>query len=136
MTPAMLRQLLEASEARKTRDLARLDALNVQVRGCDAEAAEAARVAATDMADAANADLPLAFQGLRMTYADQRIAAAERRRRELEPEVEAARATAAESFGKHQALERMLDEAERERAYLRAARAERDAPPPAAPEPS
>lgn len=130
----MLRQLLQVAEARKSRDLALLDALNARARACEAEAREAARLRTADMADAANADLPLAFQGLRITYADQRIADAERRRKALEPEIEAARAIAAESLGKHAALERILEEAERDRAQLRAARAERDAPPATAPD--
>lgn len=126
----MLRQLLEVAEARKSRDLARLDALNAQARGCEAEAQEAARLGSADMAEAAIAEVPLAFQGLRMAYAEHLISAAEQRLKALQPEIEAARATAAESFGKHAALARMIEDAERERAHLRATRAERDAPPP------
>lgn len=124
----MLRQLLQVAEARKNRDLAHLDALNARARACEAEAREAVRLCAADMADAAHAHLPLAFQGLRMAYADHRVAEAESRRKALAPEIEAARAAASESLGKHAALERLVEEAERGRSQLRAARAERDAP--------
>jgi hypothetical protein len=119
---------MQLAEARKARDLARLDRVLAEDRRLVAEIAELGRTAARDMA--ADAALPLARQGLRLAWADRRIAAARRRRGELAAEIRAARAEAAQSLGKHQALGHLAERAERAALQLRAARAEREAPPP------
>lgn len=131
MTPAMLRQLLRIAEARKVGDLARLDALMVASRACEAEISEAALTAARDTL--AGIETPMAQRALRLAWADQRIAAARRRLAALGLEVAAARAAAIRSLGKHQALEKLVEKAERDAALVRAARNEREAPPPEAP---
>lgn len=129
MTPARLRDLMKVVEARKTRDLAQLEALQARARGLEAEIEEARSLHARDAAEAGLAQVPFAFVGLRLKLADHLVAQAERRRAELQPEIEAARAQAAESLGKHSALEKLLENTEREQAALRLTRAERDAPP-------
>lgn len=134
MTPAMLRQLLQVVEARKTRDLAALEALTAADRACEAEIAELAQTHARDWAEGAAALTPFAQQALRLAWADARMAEARRRRAALAPQIEEARQAAIQSLGKHSALEAMIEETEREAAHLRAARAERDAPPAAAPD--
>jgi hypothetical protein len=126
MTPAALRQLLGLIEARKARDLAQLDRLLGEDRRLAAEIAELASTAARDLADG---ELPPGRQGVRLAWADQRIRAARRRRAELAQAIRAARAAAARSLGKHQALEHLTDRADRAALHLRAARAEREAPP-------
>lgn len=133
MTSAQIRDLIRVVEARKTRDLARLDGLMVQVRACEAEIEAAMRMHAHDAAEEALDDVPFAFHGLRITLADQRIAQAERLRAALEPDIAAARAQAVESVGRHSALERILEDVERDRKRTRIARTERDAPAPLAP---
>jgi hypothetical protein len=127
VTPTALRQLMQLAEARKARDLARLDRLLVEDRRLAAEVAELAGTAARDLAE--DVALPLAQQGLRLAWADQRIRAAERRRAELAAGIGAARAEAAQSLGKHRALEHLVERAERAALQVRAARAEREAPP-------
>ncbi|WP_299131848.1 hypothetical protein [uncultured Amaricoccus sp.] len=128
MTPARLRELLRLAEARKSGNLARLDALLAEVRACEAEIEDAARTVVQDLAAAA--EMPMAQLALRQIWADQRVAQARRRMAALEPRVAEARATALQSLGKHAALEKLIDHADRDAAQVRAARAERDAPPP------
>jgi hypothetical protein len=128
VTPAKLRELVRLAEARRARDLSRLDRLLAEERRLAAEIADLAGIAARDMA--ADAALPLAQQGLRLAWADARIAAARRRRTEVAAAVREARAAAAQSLGKHHALEHLTERAERAASQLRAARAEREAPPP------
>ena len=50
----------------------------------------------------------------------------------LGPRIAEARAAAVQSLGKHAALEKLADRADQDAAQIRAARAERDAPQPAA----
>jgi hypothetical protein len=130
VTPEALRQLMQLAEARKARDLSRLDRLLAEDRRLVAEIAELAGTAARDMA--ADGSLPLPRQGLRLAWAGRRIAAARRQRTELTAAIRAARAEAAQSLGKHQTLEHLAERAERAALQLRAARAEREAPPAAA----
>lgn len=135
MTPAMLRQLLALTEARKACALAQFDALLAEDRRLVAEIAEMGGVALRDMAEAA-ASTPFAQQALRQAWADQRRAQATRRRSALAGELQAARAAAARSLGKHEALARLVEAAERAARLARAARAEREAPPAEPQEPS
>lgn len=126
MTSADLRRLAGLLEARKARDLARLDRLLAEDRRLAAEVAELAR---TGVRDSEAGGLPLAQQGLRQTWADQHIQAARRRRSELVPEIRRARAAAAQSLGKHRALDELTEKAERARIQERIARAEREEVP-------
>lgn len=129
MTPAALRDLQRLMAARKARDLARLDRLLAEDR---ALAEEIGRLAATGSRDLADGPLPLAEQGRRLAWAAACIRAAERRRRQLAPEIRAARAEAVQSLGRHEALGNLAGRADREVRQDRAARAEREAPPPLA----
>ena len=61
----------------------------------------------------------------------RRMRAARRRRGELAARIRAARAEAVQSLGKHEALEALVERADRAAAQLRIARAEREAPAPA-----
>ena len=130
MTPAKLRELAGLVEARKARDLARLDALLAEDRRLAAEIAGLMGTAARDLAT--GIALPLPQQALRQAWADQRIRAAHRRRAELIPAIRAARAEALQSLGKHRALENLVERADRTAARLAAARTEREAPAPEA----
>ncbi len=127
MTPVALQRLAGLVEARKARDLARLETLLAEDRRLAAEIAAVAATAARDLAEAP--DLPLAQQGLRQRWADQRIRRAGERRAELAAAIRAARAIAVQSLGKHRALENLVERADREARRLRAARAEREASP-------
>ncbi|MER2509730.1 MAG: hypothetical protein ABTQ27_13390, partial [Amaricoccus sp.] len=90
MTPARLRELLRLAEARKSGNLARLDALLAEVRACEAEIEDAARTVVQDLAAAA--EMPMAQLALRQIWADQRVAQARRRMGALGPRVAEARA--------------------------------------------
>jgi hypothetical protein len=114
-------------DARKVRDLARLDRLLTEDRRLEAEIAA---LAATPSRDLAEGPLPLAEQGRRLAWAAARIRAAERRRRALAAEIRIARAEAVQSLGKHEALGHLADRADRTALRAREARAEREAPPP------
>jgi hypothetical protein len=131
MTPAALRQLAGLADVRKVRELARLDALLTEDRRLAAEIAELAATGVRDLAS--DAALPLGRQALRLAWAEQRIALARWQRTALAAEIAAARRLAAVSLGKHQALERLTEASDRASAQVRAARAEREAPPAAAP---
>ncbi len=128
MTPAALRQLAGLVEARKARDLARLERLIAEDRRLGDEIAGLAATVTHDLADE-TARLPLRQQGLRQTWVDQRIRAARRRRGELAAEIRAARTAAVQSLGRHSALEGLVVRAERTEDQRRVARAEREAPP-------
>ena len=127
MTPAALRALTHLMDARKARDLARLDRLLTEDRRL---VEEIATLAATGSRDLAEGPLPLAEQGRRLAWSAARIRAAERRRRQLAAEIRLARAEAVQSLGKHKALEHLTDRADRAAAHQREARAVREAPPP------
>lgn len=130
MTPAALRQLMTLVEARKARDLAALDRLLHEDRRLVEEIAELRR---TGTRDAESGDtLPPERQALRLAWADRRIRAAEIRRVALAEAIRTARAAAALSLGKHKSLETLADRADRTAAQAKAARAEREAPPPEA----
>jgi hypothetical protein len=117
-------------DARKARDLARLDRLLTEDRRL---AEEIAALAATGTRDLAEGPLPLAEQGRRLAWAAARGRAAARRREALAAEIRAARAEAVQSLGKQKALEHLTDRADRDVLERRAARAEREAPPPEKP---
>jgi hypothetical protein len=126
VTPAALGRLAGLVEARKARDLARLEGLVAENGRLEAEIAALAATGTRDLG-AAEA-LPLAQQGLRARWAEARIRAARARRAELAAAIRAARAEAVQSLGKHRALEELVDRAEREVPPARAARGERGRP--------
>ena len=129
MTPARLRELLALAATRKARDLARLEGLLARDRVLAADAVALTTVHARDMAEGVGA-APLALLGRRLIWADARAAEIAGARASLAAGVAAARAAATVSLGKHRALERLLEGADRRAAGEREARAERDAPPP------
>jgi hypothetical protein len=128
MTPAGLAALLRLMEARRSRDLARLDRLLAEERALADEIAALAALPARDLAEDP-AQSP-AQQARRLAWAAQRIRLAERRRAALADAIRAARAAAAQSLGKHKSLEMLADRAGRAALLARDARAEREAPPP------
>jgi hypothetical protein len=127
VTPSALRELARLMDARKARDLARLDRLLSEDRRLGEEIAALAATARRDMAE--GPPLPLPEQGRRLAWAAARTRAAERRRMTLAAEIRAARAVAVQSLGKHRALEHLTDRADRAAVQIRDARAEREAPP-------
>ena len=128
MNTARLRELLELAAAKKSRDLARLEALLAQDRALETEIAHIASTPGRDMAAGA-ANTPLTQQGLRLAWADQRITRTRQRRAQLAPQITAARDDARQSLGKHQALEHLADMAGQKETSARNARAEREAMP-------
>jgi hypothetical protein len=127
VTAGNLRRLAGLLEARKARDLARLEALIAEDRRLEAEIAGLAGTVARDLET--GIAVPLAQQALRQAWADQRIRAARRRRAEIAALIRDARAAAARSLGKHESLESLVARADRAALQLSAARAEREAPP-------
>jgi hypothetical protein len=130
MKPEQLRQLAALAEARKSRDLASLEAVVSEDRQL-VEAIEAyARAPAQDFSEAGG-NLPFAQMALRQQWADRNIAIAQQRRAELAMKIAELRKIAALSLGKHKALQDLTDRAVRESAQQRLARQEREALPPA-----
>ena len=127
MTPRDLRRLMALADVRKARDLARLEALLAEDRRLAAEVAELAQTGARDLAE--GIEMPLRQQALRLAWAEQRIAVARQRRAALIPEIARARTAAAQSLGKHRALENLVENADRAVIRVRSDRAEREAPP-------
>ena len=117
MTPAALRDLLRLMDARKARDLARLDRLLTEDRRL---AEDIAALAATASRDRAEGPLAARRAGPPPRLAAARIRAAERRRAPARRRIRAARAEAVQSLGKHKALEHLTDRADRAAAHQRA----------------
>ncbi len=130
MSPEALAGLVSLAAARRDRDLARLEAMLVEERGLAEEIMRLAAIPAQDMAGGSIVQAPLAQQALRFAWVEQGITRARRRRAALASEIAAARAAAAVSVGKHEALGRLLSVARADQSHNRAARAEREAPPP------
>ena len=128
MTPAALRRLAGLAEARRARDLARLDGLLTEDRRLQAGIAALAAMPAQDHAGGIH--LPPAQQALRFAWIEQRVRAATAQRAALTARIAAARAEAVRSLGKHRALENLLERGEKEVRQQALARAEREAPPP------
>lgn len=129
MKPERLRQLAALAEARRSRDLAALDALLLEDRRLAAEILEIAAAPARDLAEGGIAIAPIAQQALRFAWLERNIAILRRRRADLAPRIARARAEATRSLGKHHALEHLTDRAVRSDARIRDARSEREAPP-------
>lgn len=128
MNPAALRGLGALMEARKARDLARLEGLVAEDRALEARIAELSAMAAVDAAS--GEALPPDRQAARLAWIDQSRAIAARRRAALAPEIARARAAAVQSLGRERALDRLAMDAERQEATLRSGREEREAAPP------
>lgn len=126
MSAPRLRALLALAEARKTRDLAALEALVAEDRRLAAERAGLAGLHAQDIAEA---DAPLAALAARLRWAEARAAAIDAARAALAPRIAAARALAVESLGKREALDALAARAEAEARALREARTEAERPP-------
>jgi len=124
---AALTGLMRLAEARRSGDLARIEALMAEDRALARELAEAGATPRLDIADGA-AQTPFAQQALRLAWAQARVEQALRRRAELALEIDAARSRAARSLGRHEALAHLRDRAATEARRARAARAEREAP--------
>ena len=131
MTPTLLRRLTSLAEARRARDLARLDNLLTRDRALQSEID--ALPATLERDRASKIELPLPQQGLRQAWVQQRLRACRRERADLAPKIAAARAVAVQSLGKHRALESLVERGKREAEQQLLARAEREAPPPTAP---
>ena len=131
MTPDQLRQLAALAEARKARDLAELEAAVSEDRRLVEAIEEFARLPMRDLESFGEnpGPMPYAQTALRMAWADQHIAIARKRRAELAKRIAQLRQVAAQSLGKHEALERLRERAAQDVAERRAARQEREAPP-------
>ena len=113
MTPEALRRLTGLAEARKARDLARLDGLLTRDRQLAGRARRPGRRRSPATSPAAP-PLPPAQQALRQAWVDQRIRAAARQRAALAAGIAAARAAAVQSLGKHRALEHLVERGDRD----------------------
>ena len=128
MTPRDLRRLMALADVRKARDLARLEALLAEDRRLAAEVAELAQTGARDLAEGIAMPLRAAGAAARLGgAAHRRRAAAARGARS--PRSPRARTAAAQSLGKHRALENLVENADRAVIRVRSDRAEREAPP-------
>lgn len=128
MTPAALRRLQALAEARRLAALSRLDRLQAEDRRLAGAIVELSAMPAREIAE--NPD-GLPHYARRLAWVGHRIAALERRRRELISEIAAARSEAGVSVGKHEALGVLVRQADRAAVDHRATRAEREAPPAA-----
>lgn len=126
MSAPRLRALLALAEARKTRDLAALEALVAEDRRLAAERADLAGLHARDLAEP---DAPLAALEARLRWAEAQAAALDAARAALAPRIVSARALAIESLGKREALDALAARAEAEARALREARTEAERPP-------
>ncbi len=122
-----LTDLLRLAEARRSGDLARLEALLAEDRALERERLSAGATPRLDLADGA-AQTPFAQQALRLAWAQTRLQRVLRRRADLAVEIAAARAQAAQSLGRHEALEHLRDRAADQERRARAARADRETP--------
>ena len=129
MTPAEFEALRRLAEARKTADLAALEKLAAARREALAEMEQLRATRAAEGAAPLGA-LPPDRLALRLVFAERREAELRARVAELDQRISRARAVAAVSLGKDQALGDLRDRAAREAARARATRRERDAPPP------
>ncbi len=119
--------LLRLAEARRSGDLARLEALLAEERALERERLAAGATPRLDLADGA-AQTPFAQQALRLAWAQARLERVLRRRAELAVEIAAARAQAAQSLGRHEALEHLRERAADHERRARDARVERETP--------
>lgn len=124
MNAARLRALATLAEAKRARDLARLDALIAEARGIE-EAIAA--LAGTERRDMAEGRVPFALMGLRVAWADAEIAARRARLAEIAGALAAVRAEARTSLGKHEALRALVARAEAAERGARARAEEVDA---------
>lgn len=129
MRAAELEALRRLAEARKAADLAALERLLGERRDCEAEIAAVTVARKVEMAEPLGA-APPELLAARLRWGEGRIAELGRRIGVLDALIKAARAAAAQSLGKDEALGELSDRAKREMARTRATRAERDAPPP------
>ena len=127
MDAELLSALTGLADARKSSDLARLEALAKEDRALRAEINAATAASRLDIADG-SAWTPLLQQGRRVKWVQERLARAQQRRAELAQEIEAARSQAALSFGKHRALEHLHDQARNADRRNRIAQIERETP--------
>jgi hypothetical protein len=132
VTPHALAGLVALARAQRERDLARLEALLVEDRGLAEEIGRLAALPSQDLAEGGATIAPLQQQALRFAWMEQQITRARKRRAALAAEIARARLAAGTSVGKHEALDRLLAVARRAEVTRRDARAEREAPPPAA----
>lgn len=128
MSRARLTTLAALAEARRTRALAELESLLATDRALEARLLELGGTYQLDMAGGLDR-APLALIGRRMAWAEARMTEVRAARAALAPAIAAARRTAAESLGKHEAIQKLAARAAHLDDRDRAARAEREAPP-------
>jgi hypothetical protein len=128
MSRARLQALAALAEARRTRALAELESLLATDRALAERLLELGGTHRLDMAGGLDC-APLALIGRRMAWAEARMAEVRAARAALAPAIDAARRSAAESLGKHEAILKLATRAAHLEARDRAARAEREAPP-------
>lgn len=112
MNETPLEKLSALAEARKARDLAALEALTAEQRTLEAEIAE---LAGTEARDAAEGQMPFAMIAQRAAWSASQIALRERRIAAITVELAGVRAAARVSVGKHEALKKLIEGAERDR---------------------
>lgn len=105
MKPTAFRELVSLLDARKRRDLARLDRLLTEDRRMANEISELASTGTRDIAS--DPRHPFALQAARQAWADQRMSEARIRRAELAVAIRLARSEAVLSVGKQRALEEL-----------------------------
>jgi hypothetical protein len=123
MKRSAIEQLARLAEARRLRDLARLEALAAERARLQTEIGDLARQAGS----AAEGGLPFPLVESREAWLLAQIALRERRIAGIEREIEQARAEARQSVGKHEALKTLGKAARSAEAQARERGAERSA---------
>jgi hypothetical protein len=121
MKAAELRALAALAEARRGRDLGRLEALIAEARGLEEEIVG---LSGTSRLDAAAGPVPFDQIGRRLAWAEAEIARRRRRLAGLAVEIAGVRAAARISVGKHEALNTLVVRATRDEAAARERRDE------------
>lgn len=128
MKPEDLKRLAQLTDAVKSRDLARLEALLAQDRGLEDEIERLSLQQIEDMKSGDN--IPQLAR--RLAWAEAHIDKARRGRAALAAQIRAAREAAVQSLGRHEALEHLREKAAEDATREALARIERDAPAPEA----
>ncbi|WP_424933857.1 hypothetical protein [Amaricoccus macauensis] len=129
MKPKQLRQLTALAEARRSRDLAALEAAMNEDRRLAQAIDHYAKSPALDLREDGGA-FQFNQMALRQQWADRNIALARQQRVELAKRIAGLRKKAASSLGKHEALEKLTEQANKSQAETERTRTEREAPVP------
>ncbi len=128
MKSDQLNKLVALADAQKARDLAVLESALAEDRRLEQEINEMSKIIAQDMTDGDFSEMPYSQFALRLQWADHRVSEAAVRREALSDKIRKLRSLAAISLGKHSALEKLSERAEKQKREFREARTDRETP--------